>query len=214
MKQIESGSALSQWQTQLGALGLDPTTAGDPASVVERTRLQQLPLPDLRWPQRAPLRPRGSMVRWGLPCALIAVMTAVLWPSSKETLRPKGGSNVRLYWERAGTVSEWTPATTLNDGDRVRAEIDAGQAATAYWFVVDENGKQLVEKDFVQDTALSLRPGTATPFSKSLQIVGPSVGEILHVVVCDKPQALKDVSLGELARQTGCVDKIFPLRGH
>ncbi len=204
----------SQWRAQLGALRLDRDAASDPAAAAERARLADLALPGLSLPAR--LEAPKRRVLWAASSALgllAGVAVAVLvWPAPEDPWRSKGGANVRVYWERAGAVRALEPATELRDGDRLRAEVDAGSAGVAYWLVTDGAGKALVDAAFVRDSAVTLKPGGSVPFAKSVQIVGPPSGEVLHVVVCASAAGIAEDSPEGLLAQPGCVDRPFALR--
>lgn len=202
----------SQWRAQIGALGLDEDAARESSAVAEQRRLAGSALPPLVLPprERAPVA-RLPRLYAALAAAAASALAFAFWPKPPaEPWRAKGAANVRVYFERGGQVAPLADGMRLQENDRVRAEIDAGQDGAAYWLVTGADGAPLVDAAFIRDGALALKAGTSTPFARSIQIVGAPVGETLHVVVCPAPVA--DTAPAAVLGSKACTDKVFRLR--
>ncbi len=191
VKDHESGVS-SEELGRLGGLGLDAEAAREAAAAGEKERITTMHLPPLALspegeaPQSEPAR-RPRLRNAGLT---IATMVAVFFVVQRgknpaDVLTPKGGATVSVWWERGGQVLPVKPGTVLANGDRVRAEVKAATAGTAYWLVTDGSGKSLVSAEFVQRSAITLAADEKKAFERSVKLEGEAAGETLIVVVCE-----------------------------
>lgn len=166
------------------------------AASLRRVVLPQLQLPAQR--RKPALTWNRSML---LPLAAsVAVMIGGYQLLNRHTadgtLRVKGGTTVHLFWERAGAVSEFTPKTSLTNGDRVLAEVMTPGRAEAFWGVTNANGDVLGSWDDVRASRMTLSPAKRLTFPTSLQLVGHNDKEVLFVLVCtpEVPDPFKDLT--------------------
>lgn len=202
----------SRWAAQLGALGLDPAFSGSADAAKEKAAFEGLTLPELVLP---PAPPRIRWKRLGVATGLMVLVLGfvLVQRAADDPLRMKGRAQITVWWERGGDIRPLTDTTTLVEGDRVRAEVQAPVASTAYWLVHDTDAKPLVDAAFVLASALPLEAGKAAAFTQSLKIVGPAVGETLVILVCKQPLDVHQVARA-LERDTPepCEPQSFRLR--
>lgn len=221
MSSNKPGKRPSLLKQQMTILGLEPGDAQ--AADSERQRIERIDLEPLTLSGHQ--RPRLTAKPWMSLAAMIALVIfgIRLLPllGDGDTLRIKGSSKVWVYWERDGEVLPWSEGVSLHNGDRVRAEVLAGEDATAYLAVVAGDGKLLSDPAKVLDGALKLVAGEKKTFPGSFKLVGADEKEKLMVVVCQtggatevsqafKGQGIK-VDLDSLP--DGCGVDEFPLRG-
>lgn len=101
-----------------------------------------------------------------------------------DTVRVKGGEKVVLYVERNGVVTPYAGGSTLQNGDRLRTEIITGGERVAYQFVTNADRQVLSPVADVLDERIYVRAGEKGVFPGSIELVGRSEGETLHVLLC------------------------------
>ena len=181
----------SLFEQLAGAMALDGNHAPMTASAQEEAaKLNCIVLPALTLPARR----RPSRHFWQSPeflllaAALVAIVGGRAFFAAtrdSDVMRIKGPAVVKLYWERAGSVSTFKPDTALLSGDRVLAEVMTPKPAIAYWGVANSRGDLLGTWGEVQASRMALGPGGRQTFPTSLQLVGRNEGETIFVLVCD-----------------------------
>ncbi len=170
---------------QLTILGMERGDAQ--AAAGERARIEGIEL--------GPLNLTGSQSsRWLSPTlvalaatlALLVVSYRLLSPGvvPDDGLRIKGASKVWVYWERDGQVEPWSEDSLLQNGDRVRAEVLAGNDAVAYLAVVSGDAILLSDPAQVTDGSMRLKAGERKSFAGSFKLVGADEKERLIVIIC------------------------------
>lgn len=220
-------SLLAQHQRILGYnKGIDQKP--HPSDWEEQSRIERLRLPPLYLPQTA--RPQSFFANlgisgarwWGFAAMAALMLVAILWPKADESLRIKGTHHISIFWEREGHVEPWTGGTFLQAGDRVRAEVLASDNIIAYAGIADHEGKLLLPPEQFHATAQTLAPGERKAFPGSFKLVGPSEGETLVVLICEKKtlatrlleqvQSLEKPIMTRNQLPKGCDMQLFPLR--
>lgn len=209
---------------QLTILGLAPGDAA--AAAAERARIESVELSPLTLSgkQRA-WRPSSPLMALAAAVVLVVLSYRLLSPVQPQDdgLRVKGASKVWVYWERDGQVEPWSEDVDLQNGDRVRAEVLAGNDAVAYLAVVSGDGILLSDPAQVTGSAMRLGAGERKSFPGSIKLVGADEKERLVIVICqtdggaapDLSRVLKGrgerLGLYELPKECGIEQ--FVLRG-
>ena len=128
-------------------------------------------------------RPAGVLL--ASACALF-FMVYQLDPEDESSIRSKGSTQVKLYYELEKVVKPFNPKVPLPAGSRVQVEIMPAKNGAAYLNVVDKNNKALLSRDYILSQALEVKAGQKTSFADSLQLTGPSEGETLSVMLCNE----------------------------
>ena len=125
--------------------------------------------------------------------ALLVVSYRLLSPGvvPGDGLRVKGASKVWVYWEREGQVEPWDEDSSLQNGDRVRAEVLAGNDAMAYLAVVSGEAILLSDPAQVVDDSMLLKAGERKSFPGSFKLVGADEKERLIVIICQSANAIR-----------------------
>ncbi len=182
----------SRLDRHLSILGLGDSLPEDQLAAERRlmteARPKRLTFPAARKPgfltALADHRSKWQMGLAGLAAAVIAVVLYKNPSPSDGTYTIKGGAGVAIYFEQGGQVKAWTTGTVLAEGAKVRAEVLAVKPTMAFWGVTAKGGRLLSESHWILENRLPLAAGEKKFFPGSLELSGPSEGEVLVVAIC------------------------------
>ena len=152
-----------------------------------------LNLPPLRLPETAKSNPFTQWIQsWqmGLGVVAMAMIAAlVLIPTlqqKQDVFRAKGSISVTVFFERAGEVKPFDGSFSLENGDRIGAQVISSQASIAYWAVTNDEFKVISDQADIESSAIALEPGKSGAFNNSFELTEPNEGEHLVIAVCKK----------------------------
>jgi hypothetical protein len=135
-------------------------------------------------PQALPRKKRWPPVA-ALGVLLAACLALWVWPKAEEPdLLAKGSAKVFVVVSTQNDRRVLSNAEDLPAGSKVGAEIKATEPTTAFLAVFNREGVGLLSSDLIVQNGLELKAGAREYFSTALELVGPSEGERLVVVVC------------------------------
>jgi len=191
-----------------------------PQDKTEKERIDSMPLADLAFVPKPRRRWfSGPLFTWQfalVPAMAVVFIVATFTPEEPaRELQIKGGHAVRLFWERSGEVKPLGSDTLLQNGDRVRAVVHSASAVNAYLAIMNNEGRLLSTSQSVVDSRLALDAGEKGTFPGSLKLVGTDEGEIVRIILCDKPATMGMDDVTGLAGghlPEACAGRTFKLR--
>jgi len=100
--------------------------------------------------------------------------------------RMKGNTQIQVYFERNGKISQMQSEDTLQNGDKFRIQVTPSIDAIAFYGLANAAGTLLVPEQFVWDGRISLKAAKKEFFSGSLELEGKNEREKAIVVTCPK----------------------------
>lgn len=202
MTHDEDKKGPSRLEKHLKIMGLGGEDVPEAALTAERRAIEEatplaLRLPASRLPARRKSLFHMTSWSWGVSALAAAVLTVVIVGRGKDETQPltiKGAASVQVFAEQGGTVTPLPSNADLPAGARVKAEVLAGAPSEAFWGVVGRDGRLLSDAAWITQSRLDLAANERKAFAGSLELDGPSEGEILVVVVCAAGVAATDVA--------------------
>ena len=170
-------------------------------------------------------RLRAGWVPAALSAAAAAALVLVIarpWaggpdPDGPGDIRLKGAAKLFVFYERAGQVEEALSGAVLAPGDRLRFHVDLPKGG--HLMVVGVEASRALYPCYPSDGGRASLPagaGDGQELPGAVRLDAAPGEEWLHLVLCEAPFALDDVSVpaqtGGLTLPEGCVSTPFQLR--
>lgn len=116
---------------------------------------------------------------------LAACLTFWIWPKREEPdLIAKGSAKVFVVVSTQNDRRIVANTEDLPSGSKVGVEIKAAEPTIAFLAVFNRQGVGLLQPDLMLQNRLELKAGAREYFSTAIELVEPSEGEQLVVIVC------------------------------